>query len=211
MSTEVATPSKDARELELTIGGVVRDAIVRTLAVLGLAGVALIHLLDAHDTFVAAPYKGWLYIGLIVGSVATAGVLALYRVRPPLRLATILAGVQPDGWTGATAAYTRYAVAKGATQVVVTVFRPRLKGPPPAHIEVAVGAVAVVNGAATITRPWARQRWTLRNGTEHRFVLPLRKGPFQVQLAVTPTFVPTQYGLADTRTLGVQVSSFSVR
>jgi len=76
MSTEVATPSKDARELELTIGAVVRDAIVRTLAVLGLAGVALIHLLDAHDTFVAAPYKGWLYIGLIVGSVATAGVLA---------------------------------------------------------------------------------------------------------------------------------------
>ncbi len=71
MSTEVAMPSKDARALEATIG----DAIVRTLAVLGLAGVALIHLLDAHDTFVAAPYKGWLYVGLIVGSLATAAVL----------------------------------------------------------------------------------------------------------------------------------------
>jgi len=28
-------------------------------------GVALIHLLDAHDTFISAPYKGWLYVGLI--------------------------------------------------------------------------------------------------------------------------------------------------
>jgi hypothetical protein len=53
----------------------VRDAITRTLAVIGLAGVALIHVLDAHDTFVATPYKGWLYVGLIVGCLATAAVL----------------------------------------------------------------------------------------------------------------------------------------
>jgi len=43
--------------------------------VVGLAAVALIHLLDAHDTFVAAPYKGWLYVGLIASSLATAAVL----------------------------------------------------------------------------------------------------------------------------------------
>ena len=52
-----------------------RDAIARTLAVVGLAGVALIHLLDAHDTFLVAPYKGWLYVALIVGSLATASAL----------------------------------------------------------------------------------------------------------------------------------------
>ena len=53
----------------------VRDAITRTLAAIGLAGVALIQVLDAHDTFVATPHKGWLYVGLIVGCLATAAVL----------------------------------------------------------------------------------------------------------------------------------------
>ena len=54
---------------------IVRDAIVRSVAVVGLAGVALIHVLDAHDTFVATPYKGWLYVGLIAGTLITAAVL----------------------------------------------------------------------------------------------------------------------------------------
>jgi hypothetical protein len=50
-------------------------AIARSLAVVGLAGVALIHLLDAHDTFVSSPYQGWLYVALIVGSLTTAAIL----------------------------------------------------------------------------------------------------------------------------------------
>jgi hypothetical protein len=49
--------------------------IERTLAVVGLAAVALIHLLDLHDTYLASPYKGWLYLALIVGSLASAGLL----------------------------------------------------------------------------------------------------------------------------------------
>jgi hypothetical protein len=54
----------------------IRDAIARTLAVVGLAGVALIHLLDAHDTFLSSPVQGWLYVGLITGTLGTAAVLA---------------------------------------------------------------------------------------------------------------------------------------
>lgn len=54
---------------------VVRDAIARALAVVGLAGVALIHLLDAHDTFLSSPVQGWLYVGLITGTLGTAAVL----------------------------------------------------------------------------------------------------------------------------------------
>jgi hypothetical protein len=49
--------------------------IERTLAVVGLAGIALIHLLDLHDTYLASPYKGWLYLALIVGSLASAALL----------------------------------------------------------------------------------------------------------------------------------------
>ena len=69
MSNETA--AERASALEPTA----RDAVARTLAVVALAGVALIHLLDAHDTFVSAPYKGWLYVCLIVGSLATAAML----------------------------------------------------------------------------------------------------------------------------------------
>jgi hypothetical protein len=47
--------------------------LARAAAIVGLAGVALIHVLDAHDTFVSAPYKGWLYVGLIIGCLVAAG------------------------------------------------------------------------------------------------------------------------------------------
>jgi len=65
---------------------VVRDAIARAVAVVGLAGVALIHLLDAPGTFQSSAYKGWLYVALIVGSLAAAG--ALIRTSDPRAWAT---------------------------------------------------------------------------------------------------------------------------
>jgi hypothetical protein len=68
--------TRTAPELEPALGLAIGDAVARTLAVVGLAGVALIHVLDAHDTFVSAPYRGWLYVCLIAGSLGTAAVLA---------------------------------------------------------------------------------------------------------------------------------------
>jgi hypothetical protein len=53
----------------------IRDGIARAVAVVGLTGVALIHVLDLPDTFQAAPYKGWLYVALVVGCIVTAGTL----------------------------------------------------------------------------------------------------------------------------------------
>ena len=53
----------------------VRNGIVRAVAVVGLGGVALIHLLDAPGTFEDAPYKGSLYVALIAGSMLTAAAL----------------------------------------------------------------------------------------------------------------------------------------
>ena len=40
-------------------GDQIRDAVLRAVAVIGLAGVALIHVLDAHNTFTSTPYIGW--------------------------------------------------------------------------------------------------------------------------------------------------------
>ena len=61
--------------MSATIETAIRSAIARTLAVVGLAGVALIHFLDAPGTFQGAPYKGWLYTALIAGCVLAAAAL----------------------------------------------------------------------------------------------------------------------------------------
>ena len=53
----------------------IRDGITRTLAVVGLAGVALIHLLDAPGKFEETPYMGWLYVALIAGCIGAAAAL----------------------------------------------------------------------------------------------------------------------------------------
>jgi hypothetical protein len=57
---------------EDTIKHAVRDGVTRAVAAVGLAGVALIHLLDAPGTFSGTAYLGWMYVLLICGSLATA-------------------------------------------------------------------------------------------------------------------------------------------
>jgi len=60
----------------------VRDGIVRGLTIVGLAGIALIHLLDAAGRFEAAPYLGWMYVALILGCIAIAGSIPHAGPRP---------------------------------------------------------------------------------------------------------------------------------
>jgi hypothetical protein len=52
-----------------------QDMVARAAAVVALAGVALIHLIDAPNTFPVVPYIGSLYVALITGSMLTAGAL----------------------------------------------------------------------------------------------------------------------------------------
>src|SRR6478609_1005243 len=49
---------------------VVRDGVTRAVAVIGLAGLALIHLLDLPSKFQETPYLAWMYIGAIVAALA---------------------------------------------------------------------------------------------------------------------------------------------
>ena len=60
---------------------VVRDGVARAVAALGMAGIGLIHLLDAPSKFTETPYMGWMYVGLITGSIAVA--FALIRGSSP--------------------------------------------------------------------------------------------------------------------------------
>ncbi len=129
--------------------------------------------------------------------IAQQGFLSLYRVKAPLGLATFVSGVQPDAWTGPSATYTSFRGIPGHRLNVLT-WRPPITGPPPAHVTIEIGSL---RGAS-----WTTRRFVLPNGKRHLETLPVRSGPFRVQVMVSPTFVPTQYGLADTRTLGVQIS-----
>ncbi len=54
---------------------VVRDGVTRAVAAIGLAGIALIHLLDVPGKFGETPYLAWMYVGLIVSCIAVGGVL----------------------------------------------------------------------------------------------------------------------------------------
>ena len=51
--------------------------IFEALTVVGLAGIAWVHLLDLGDKMEETPYLGWAYIGLIVG----CGVAAVMLIR----------------------------------------------------------------------------------------------------------------------------------
>jgi hypothetical protein len=60
---------------QTTIRAAVRDGIARGVAAIGLAGVALIHLLDLPGQLSDTPYMFLLYLALMVASVGLAGLL----------------------------------------------------------------------------------------------------------------------------------------
>jgi hypothetical protein len=74
---------------EGALGRIAREIVARAAAVVGLAGIALIHLLDASSKFEETPYMGWMYVGLIVSCLAVAGLLVRANAR--------------EGWLGAIA------------------------------------------------------------------------------------------------------------
>ena len=116
--------------------------------------------------------------------------LALYQVSPPLRLADRSSGLSADGWTGADATYTRYH--PGAKIVTVDLSRPALPAPP-GHVRVElVSRGSPVHGL-----------WTARANAEKIFRFRAPPAPFSVRIHVTPTFSPAQFGINDTRELGV--------
>jgi hypothetical protein len=96
-STEPAGAPAERRSMtthtDLAVEHRIRDGIARAVAVVGLAGVALIHVLDMPGTFQAAPYRGWLYVALVVGCLGTAATL----VRRSDPRAWLAAGALPLG------------------------------------------------------------------------------------------------------------------
>jgi hypothetical protein len=68
----------------------IRDGVTRGVAVVGLAGVALIHLIDAPGKFTETPYMGWMYVGLIASCLAVATLLIRHGDRRAWTAALVL-------------------------------------------------------------------------------------------------------------------------
>jgi hypothetical protein len=76
----------------------VRDIAARAVVSVGLAGVGLIHLLDAIGKYNETRYIFWMYVALIVGSLATAGAVLFARTRAAFLLAAGLAASAAVGY-----------------------------------------------------------------------------------------------------------------
>ena len=76
-----------------------RQFVARAAAVIGLAGIALIHLLDSIGKFHETPYMGWMYVGLIISCLATAAVLVRGNLREAWLAAVALPAAAIVGFT----------------------------------------------------------------------------------------------------------------
>jgi hypothetical protein len=76
----------------------IRDAGVRATTAVGLAGIGVIHLLDAVGKWSETRYMFWMYMALIAASLLTAGAVLLSRSRLPLLAAAGLAASAALGY-----------------------------------------------------------------------------------------------------------------
>jgi hypothetical protein len=76
----------------------VRDIGARAVLSVGLAGIGLIHLLDAIGKYHETRYVFWMYIALILGCVVTAGAVLFTRMRAAFLLAAGLAASAAAGY-----------------------------------------------------------------------------------------------------------------
>jgi hypothetical protein len=136
------------------------------------------------------------------------GRLALYRVEQPLRLAVAVEGVYEDGWMAEKASYSRYVSLRGRPGwIEVTVSR-EVWGDPEerAEVRVEVGPLVVgEDGKAQIGRATALRTWLGSGRLARKLTIPTPEPPFRVEVHVTATFAPGDYGATDARRLGARV------
>ncbi len=72
--------------------------VTRAVVIVGLAGIAVIHLLDSISKFSETPYVGWMYIALMAGAVGAGGLLIFSRSKLGFGAAAVLAASAIAGY-----------------------------------------------------------------------------------------------------------------
>ena len=150
-----------------------------------------------------------------VGSqVAERGVLRLYHVGGRIRLRESVTGVDEETWMGESSAYNRFAAA-GRGNLVVTLSRvafcpPASAAPPAAEATITVGPLTIVERDAQpqpgMSEPWATRMQVVPNCERRELKLPVGPAPWRAEVHVDHTFKPAEFGLPDTRILGVMIA-----
>jgi hypothetical protein len=144
--------------------------------------------------------------------------LTLYRIDRPLRLVDASYGVSGDGWMlgvnerRAAAKYFQFdARRRGPGVARVVVSRAAWGGPDvPGHVKIAVSRVRwrgphdAQHGKLVEEKPFAVERTAIHTRQTVEYRIPVPGPPFVVNVTVAPTFSPADFGLGDTRQLGVQ-------
>ncbi len=143
---------------------------------------------------------------LAEGGTALGSPLSLYRVLPPLRLATAVQGIFADGWMGSEAVYTQYAGTADSGTIEVALSRAAWTGPDkPGRVVIRYGRPVTADGIVEIASP-RRIRWVIHSGASRAFRIPASSLPVRVEVVIKPTFSPADYGQVDARQLGAQVT-----
>jgi hypothetical protein len=131
--------------------------------------------------------------------------LALYRVGS-LRIGEITEGIYGDGWMGSDASFTRYTTPRRVPgRLTVIVGRQGWVGPDvPGHVVIRVGRPAA--SGPGLEQVLAKRSLTLHRLEQRSFTFAIPPPPIRAVVHVDPTFSPSQFGQADTRQLGAQVS-----
>jgi xanthine/uracil permease len=76
----------------------VREVAGRAVVAVGLASIAVIHLVDAIGKYSETRYLFWMYVALIVGCIVVAGAVLFTRMRAALLAAALLAASAAIGY-----------------------------------------------------------------------------------------------------------------
>lgn len=133
----------------------------------------------------------------------------LYEIERPLRLSDAPTGIFSDGWTGADSAYSQFETPGDEPGwALVNVARTAWNGPDrPGKVTITVGRL--ISGRdhephmGKVTRV---AHWVVHSGGHKLFAIPTPPPPIRVEVHVSPTFSPSDFGLSDARQLGAQVS-----
>ena len=142
----------------------------------------------------------------------------LLKIDPPLRLASTPIGIEPDGWVTpplgapqdapAFSAYNQFSTPQSKPgEIKIVVSRAGWLGTDkPGHVTIKVGRlVRGPDKQPKLGKVSQVLRWTVHSGKTRVFRVPA--GPrTRVEVTISPTFSPYDFGGSDRRRLGAQVS-----
>jgi hypothetical protein len=64
----------------------------------------------------------------------------------------------------------------------------------------------MTDAGPTLASTTATREWVVHSGLTRTFDLPVPSAPFRIEVKVSPTFAPSQFGQADARQLGAQIA-----